>query len=1539
MSELASIEPLAYLQRRLRRVCETQPTVAIYNFVGAAEMITRFLVAAAAGELARGATDGRAALGERPTLERWLRAARELTKRVDEDRSTPAVPCLIEAARLLHELSVGDVWDPPEMAGPSGVVKLRNWLAHVGVPGEALARKLVPPLGAAFETVFAELARLFDGVEVRCGADRDGEVSHVYLAGPDGVVDLWPIFRYEVPGYGIERREDAQPVMQVFVRVERELPQYEVLDDNSIFAVGTGLEAAAYRERFGESTRGFWRDARALAEKRVGRRSELEQIAAELGAARVALSDTHPAAIRWLLAPIGVGKSLVAGCAAVQERERGADEQVLLHIFRAGDSRCSVTSFVDRALEELGADVFERDPKRRRVRLMAVLRKRRPTIICDGLDELEGEVRGAVRQLLDVAGKGGVWLMSSRPHPAFEETGFPAKNDIFGRRFPRMDDADLRSMVLETAPVPVRDAVLEEVRGPDQHYVDQLVKTADGSPQYLSLAIEWLASRGTPDAIKAQVRAGTVPGVSALYDELFDRWGASDIGSVKDLVLCTLAQASEPLGAEALAEVVYHGFPLRDEAQRERRIALCSAALRAFFWTLELAPDSDGRTGMRVVHESARKHLACSDRHAEDWSNTKALLSKVCRDPASLLSDQLRRHAYRYGVSYAFANGDERDVGRMIARYGYLWRRLRELGHRGVDGLVADLQRAAEAASGRGATAGRLAEWRRLLAGKAHLLRRGTEDWGAERIFQQLAWEDGPERLAEAPPLHRAWPAKPIPETQALVGTLPLERDVTTILAAAPSRILLVSPEGPIEMFTPSHDVVPQRVLNIPGYRRGQPQVTREGNVLLFDSDRVYALDASGELIAEWCPPAGDVHAGACLQGSRLAVAADGRLHVLRLCRDGLHVIASPETPAAERLVSIIDGQAVVVWNQAGHGGIYSVADEESRALPTQPGLLDIVALDPDLIVLLNVDQELVACDATTGQEVARSGRRTAGLRPATVRTLSGTLVWPEDDDLWHWDPRSPERPKRLRPMHHPRSRGRMLVTIWLTVGLSTGLAATVGSGERAIRLWSPNQGQETGVLEGHWGAVKGLLEVGNGHIASWSEDGTIRTWDPVRREPVAAFGGHNQAVLQVVDGRDGTLVSLGQDRTLRWWDLDKATSKSVRPELDGVIPLSRDVLLGWSRSDSRIRRFHSGSGHELAHLRGHRGGVRGVVPLARDTVASWADDGQLRVWRAGRRAGVVRRDTGRVEGALSVADEHMLIWTSDELSLAPVLNRSDATVLCRFDGAAWFRVDAEWPWVTAWSSDGPLRAWNLADAPGNTAPVVTPIDLKSRDGTLATLVRGACFVPGSRLVTWSGQGALRVWDLCAGRELSTIGGPRQPWLEEPGIAGLPNDRLVIWARGGLTAFWDFSLHVYDIASGRKLRDLHGHRGWIEDARAFGTSRLLSWSGDGTIRLWDVETGDQESELNGHFGPVVDVATARGLVTSWSAEGTIRVWDAELRSLVAAATYDESPGPAPAWCPGTETLVWTTSTAEPLALSGEALGSDLKIRRQAAPQA
>ncbi|KAJ6583520.1 WD40-repeat-containing domain protein [Mycena vulgaris] len=92
----------------------------------------------------------------------------------------------------------------------------------------------------------------------------------------------------------------------------------------------------------------------------------------------------------------------------------------------------------------------------------------------------------------------------------------------------------------------------------------------------------------------------------------------------------------------------------------------------------------------------------------------------------------------------------------------------------------------------------------------------------------------------------------------------------------------------------------------------------------------------------------------------------------------------------------------------------------------------------------------------------------------------------------------------------------------------------------------------------------------------------------------------------------------------------------------------------------------------------------------------------------------------------------------------------------------------------------------------------------------------------------------------------------------------------------------DNTVRIWDVATGKQLKQLDGHEGDVNSA-AFSPDGLYAISGsdDQTVRIWDVATGKQLKQLDGHEDKVWSVAfSPDGLhAISGSEDKTVRIWD------------------------------------------------------------
>ncbi|MGB8648549.1 MAG: hypothetical protein WCF84_25155 [Anaerolineae bacterium] len=141
------------------------------------------------------------------------------------------------------------------------------------------------------------------------------------------------------------------------------------------------------------------------------------------------------------------------------------------------------------------------------------------------------------------------------------------------------------------------------------------------------------------------------------------------------------------------------------------------------------------------------------------------------------------------------------------------------------------------------------------------------------------------------------------------------------------------------------------------------------------------------------------------------------------------------------------------------------------------------------------------------------------------------------------------------------------------------------------------------------------------------------------------------------------------------------------------------------------------------------------------------------------------------------------------------------------------------------------------------------------------------------------GDYTLKVWDLASGACLRTLAGHTAP---VHGVAVTEDGRFAVSAAGSSYESTDNTLKVWDLTSGICLRMLEGHTRNVNGVAVTEDGRLaVSASRDNTLKVWDLTSGACLRTMEGHTGPVTGVAvTGDGrFAVSASLDGALKVWN------------------------------------------------------------
>jgi WD40 repeat protein/DNA polymerase III delta prime subunit len=451
----------------------------------------------------------------------------------------------------------------------------------------------------------------------------------------------------------------------------------------------------------------------------------------------------------------------------------------------------------------------------------------------------------------------------------------------------------------------------------------------------------------------------------------------------------------------------------------------------------------------------------------------------------------------------------------------------------------------------------------------------------------------------------------------------------------------------------------------------------------------------------------------------------------------------------------------------------------------------------------------------------------------------------------------------------------------------------TADDSER-IRKWDWQSGEQVGTLVGHSAKVNGLLALRDGRIISISDDRSVRFWDGVNDEEIGRFVEHVGRVVACAVNRDETLmVTAGSDNKICAWPLAEDPGSDVRIVTDKA-QWVRDLAVtvdGKSAiaaaEDRELEVWDLATGKCTARLPGHTDWVSAVAvsPDGRFAVSS-SDDHTLKIWRLG---GGLLRDaqatvhTGLIRQLACSADGRTLLSAGEDRRLVSwALDTGER--LASVDDLDIHRL------VT--SVDGERIICAEGDA------TVRVRDIRNTDACCefrrhADRVRAITVSDDGSLVASSGDDRMvRVWQTIDAQQLSAF--PVGTHIRALQFLD-DNERLISAAVSG-------RIKLLRAANGEIIGDFEGHTAQVNVLALDKLHRrFFSAADDHTVRVWDLDTHSCLQVLQGHVGPVRDVACHGDWIVSVAEDASVRVWDPATGQTLAVYT-GESPFTAVCWC-------------------------------------
>ena len=495
----------------------------------------------------------------------------------------------------------------------------------------------------------------------------------------------------------------------------------------------------------------------------------------------------------------------------------------------------------------------------------------------------------------------------------------------------------------------------------------------------------------------------------------------------------------------------------------------------------------------------------------------------------------------------------------------------------------------------------------------------------------------------------------------------------------------------------------------------------------------------------------------------------------------------------------------------------------------------------------------------------------------------NGHLACAQGHTIWIYDPRT-RRVQRIIP-------GDRKVIFNLTV-INDHLLASVGFYSKSITIWDIDSGRKLHSLEGHQRRIVSLTGLGNGLLASGSDDRTIQIWEAASGELIRTLEGHRNGVCSLASLSPELLASGSEDKSIGIWEINTGkrlhSLEGHRWPVTGLAVLEDGRLASAGSYDKTVRIWEVETGEHLDTLQ-IRQAVIDLTSLGNGLLALKTGGKGLSIWE--------------VDSGQSV---HRLEGHTQTIHAVVALNPTDADPSGMEESGA---ADDSKSFLVSGSEDHTLRIWD-ADT-GKTVHILESyresfwnttslenaahhIAVDGKDNSVRLIdtetgkllqvfkghqkpVRGLTSLGKDWIASASFDKTIRIWDAKTGRQIQVLEGHEEPvWS----LVGLNKGLIASGSK-------DKTVRIWEAKSGKLLHTLKGHKGTVWSLAALGNGLLASSSNDKTIRIWEAESGNLLHILRGHQASVRSLAaTEDGLLVSGSNDKNVHIWEVESGKLL-----------------------------------------------------
>uniref|UniRef100_F6R500 Apoptotic protease-activating factor 1 n=1 Tax=Equus caballus TaxID=9796 RepID=F6R500_HORSE len=398
---------------------------------------------------------------------------------------------------------------------------------------------------------------------------------------------------------------------------------------------------------------------------------------------------------------------------------------------------------------------------------------------------------------------------------------------------------------------------------------------------------------------------------------------------------------------------------------------------------------------------------------------------------------------------------------------------------------------------------------------------------------------------------------------------------------------------------------------------------------------------------------------------------------------------------------------------------------------------------------------------------------------------------------------------------------------------------------DKKVKIWNSMTGELVHTYDEHSEQVNCCHFTNNSHhllLATGSSDSFLKLWDLNEKDCRNTMFGHTNSVNHCrFSPDDKLLASCSADGSLKLWDVKSANERksinvkqffisSEEPQEDMEVIVK---CCSWSSDGARIMvaaknkifLWNMDSCLKVADCRGHLSWVHSVMfsPDGSSFLTS-SDDETIRLWETKK----VCKNSGIV-----LKQEIDVLFQENEVMILAVDN---------------------------------MRRLQLIN--GKTGQI---------DYLTEAQVSSCCLSPHLQYVALGGEdGAIKILELLNNRIFQSKIGHKSAVRHVQFTTD--GKTLISSSDDSVIQVWNWQSEEYVF--------LQAHQEAVKDFRLLRNSRLLSWSFDGTVKVWNIITGRIEKDFVCHQDTVLscDISPDATKFSSTSADKTAKIWSFELLS-------------------------------------------------------